>query len=392
MYVEAIAQGTDNFRAAVPTAEARDAAMQWKVMEAVAAYGNATGANPLLNLVDMVILASVSRYVMEDYWVGVRFGESARPLLQTHLRLERDAWAATDSLLTTAQQAELRALLGQWRQQHPAQRYIATLRLPDLAAALDKTPAPGDAQTPGSLFSIPFLDPLAGLDPTTQAIEQTRMLGQSALYYAQRAQILLGWQVELTTYQLAGQPEARKLLTDLDDVAASSRSLAMTAAGIPALVNEQREAAIRQLFAGLQQQQAGLNVLLPQINQALGEGNDMAVSLNAAIKALDALVHPTAAPGAAPPSPGAPFNVLDYGTAASQIAAAARELNVLLASLDKSAPLVARVSQQATLDAKAVVDHAFRLGLLLILALAIVSLVVMYASRRFPPPQAARPD
>ena len=68
------------------------------------------------------------------------------------------------------------------------------------------------------------------------------------------------------------------------------------------------------------------------------------------------------------------------------------ELNVLLVSLDQSAPLVTRVSQQATLDAKAVVDHAFRLGLLLILALGLVTLLVVYAIRRFPSPQAARPD
>src|SRR5262245_5323965 len=102
-YVGAVAQATDDFRARVPTIEARDMTQQWKLMEATAAYVNATGDNPAVNSVDMVVLASLSRGVVERYWVEKKFGEAARPLLETHRRLETNAWKVADPVLTSGQ-------------------------------------------------------------------------------------------------------------------------------------------------------------------------------------------------------------------------------------------------------------------------------------------------
>ena len=61
--------------------------------------------------------------------------------------------------------------------------------------------------------------------------------------------------------------------------------------------------------------------------------------------------------------------MLDYGTAASQVGAAARELNTLLTTLNQTTPQLAQLGQQTTADANRVVDHAFRRGLILILVL-----------------------
>jgi len=47
----------------------------------------------------------------------------------------------------------------------------------------------------------------------------------------------------------------------------------------------------------------------------------------------------------------------------------ARELNTLLISANQSAPQAAQLSQKARADANAVLNHAFRLGLVLILIL-----------------------
>ena len=43
LYAGRVAQAADEFRARVPTAEARDMAMRWKLMGATAAFINATG-------------------------------------------------------------------------------------------------------------------------------------------------------------------------------------------------------------------------------------------------------------------------------------------------------------------------------------------------------------
>jgi len=43
--------------------------------------GTATGANAYANLLDMVILVTLNRMNVEDYWMPKRFGNSAKPLL-----------------------------------------------------------------------------------------------------------------------------------------------------------------------------------------------------------------------------------------------------------------------------------------------------------------------
>ena len=67
--------------------------------------------------------------------------------------------------------------------------------------------------------------------------------------------------------------------------------------------------------------------------------------------------------------------MLDYGTAAGQIGAAAQQLEALLTTVNQTTPQLAQLGQQTTADANRVVDHAFRRGLILILVLLIGSVV-----------------
>jgi hypothetical protein len=198
------------------------------------------------------------------------------------------------------------------------------------------------------------------------------------MYYAQRVPMLLSWQVELTTYQLAAQPETRQVLSNVNDVALSAKVFARTANDLPGLVNDQRQAAIQQLLDGLTSQQT-------QTRLTLGAAGDAATNINAAIQSLIEFVR-YVSPTNASPAPAAtnspPFNVLDYGTAAGQIGAAADKLNTLLVTLNQSTLQVERLSQQATTDAKTVVNHAFRLGLVLIVVMGLVAVLAVQACRR----------
>lgn len=232
-----------------------------------------------------------------------------------------------------------------------------------------------------------------------RAIEQSRQLAARLTYYAERAPRLWSWQVELLTYQLADQPETRRVLRDVDRVAGSAQSFAKTADGLPKLVKEEREAAINQLLAGvanersnilatLNAQEAQLKELLPQVRQTLATANDMAQSVKGAIQSLDAFVRYVSPPetNAAPASTNSPpFNVLDYGTAAGQVGAMARDLNALFTSVNQNLPQAARLGQQATVEAREVVSHAFRLGVVLIILLGVVLAVMVWLYRRIAP-------
>jgi hypothetical protein len=95
----------------------------------------------------------------------------------------------------------------------------------------------------------------------------------------------------------------------------------------------------------------------------------MAASVNAAIKSLDEFVRLVTPTNSVSPrdTNSPPFNVLDYGTAAAQVAEAARELNALVTAMNKTTPQLAKLSQEATDRADWVLNRAFRLGLILIL-------------------------
>ena len=77
-YVGAVAQATDDFHKQVGTTEARNAAQQWKLNEATVAYVNATDENPVVGAGGMVVHASLSRMVIEDYLVGEELGAAKR--------------------------------------------------------------------------------------------------------------------------------------------------------------------------------------------------------------------------------------------------------------------------------------------------------------------------
>ena len=396
IFVAAVARATDDFRVRVPTPAARLAALQWKLIEATSAYVNATGENPVLDAVDMAVLATLSRFVIEDIWVGRTFGEAARPLLETHVLLEAEAWKVLHPYLSPDQVRDLHSVLDDYRRRFPDSPFIATVRLPELAAALGRhSSAPGSPQRAASIFNLLYLDPLAGLDPAMQAVEQTRLLALRAMYYAQRAPMLLSWQVELTTYQLAAQPESQQVLGDLNGVSGSAQSLARTAELLPGLIHTEREEALNQFFIGvarertnllmdLASQEAALQRLLPQVRETLNAGQGAASSVREAIASLDGFVRMTTTPDthSPPATSGPPFDVRDYGKAAEKIGVAARELNATLKSLDRTVPGLERLGDQATADAKAVVTHAFRLALILVLVAGVVAVVAVRICRR----------
>ncbi|MDD5139441.1 MAG: hypothetical protein PHY43_04165 [Verrucomicrobiales bacterium] len=367
-YAATIAQACDDVTASATNSALRLAALRWKLGQSTSAYVNATGQNPAINALDMLVLTTMARMVIQDYGVET-YGDAILPLLEAQCKLETNVWTLAGGVLKPSQQQELRDLIREWRVKNPHQRYIGPVRFREFVSALGKTPTKATSGST-SLFSLLYLDPLAGLDPTAAAIEETRELGERAMYYSQRMPMLLSWQVEVLAYQLAGQPESQQILDDADRLAASSEIFAKTAQQLPQLINDQRQAAIQQILDGLTDQGNKSRELLADTRSTLNSASDAAVSINAAIMSLTEFVKYVSPTNAVPAATNrAPFNVLDYGTAASQIGAAANNLNALLVSVNQSVPQIEKLSQQTKTDADRVVTHAFRLGVALILIL-----------------------
>lgn len=104
----------------------------------------------------------------------------------------------------------------------------------------------------------------------------------------------------------------------------------------------------------------------------LDAGSPMGASLNNAITSLDQFVRyilPPHTNSASPVAESHPFNVAEYGTAATQIAAMSINLDRLLARADQSATRLTVVGQRVEGGAKRMVDQAFWRGVALIVLL-----------------------
>jgi hypothetical protein len=367
-YTANIAQGCDDVAAATTNSACRLAVMRWKLGQSTSAYVNASGQNPAVNALDMLVLVTMARMVIQDYGLET-FGETIRPLLDAQLRMETNAWLLAGGILKPSQQNELKGLIQEWRAKNPHQRYIGPIRFREFVGALGRTPSQSTT-APTSIFSLLYLDPLAGLDPTAAAIQETRELGERAMYYSQRMPQLLSWQVQLLTIQIADQPESKQILTDATRLANSADVFARTAQQLPQLINDQRQAAIQQILDGLTAQGNKSVELLTDTRTTLNSAGEAAKNINSAIQSLTEFVKYVSPTNAAPESTNSkPFNVLDYGTAAAQIGVAADHLNTLLVSVNQSIPQFEKLSQQTSADADRVVKHAFWLGAVLILIL-----------------------
>ena len=288
-YVATISQAVDDFTALPSTSlEARATAVRWKLSQGTIAYVNATGPNPVLNLLDMVVLASISRRSWRMSLTGSWAKAPDRCWKHT------DGWKRTcGGPSAGCSSRNCKTICG--RRFKSGMRTIRTnamsppSRLQELAAAVGVTQK-ATAQGPNNVFRMLYLDPFAGMDPTARAIQETRRLAERAMYYTQRMPLLLNWQVELLTLELAGQPETKKVLADMDRLTRSFESFAKVADQLPQLVNDQRQAAIQQVFEGMSAEEKKFRELLMETRQTLQAGSEMAIAVNTSVRSLDAFV------------------------------------------------------------------------------------------------------
>jgi hypothetical protein len=367
------------FQTADSTATERLAAQAWKVSQATSAYTIASGSNPHANALDFVVLATLSRMVVEDQWVGGQFGERARPLYDVHRYLETLSWELVADVLNEGQKQELRSLIDTWRARNPKVEAVAYIHFASFARSIEQSGQPLDT----SLLSLVGLDPLASLDPAVQQIAQTRQLAERAIYYAQRSPYLLEMQVERLTYQLAVMPETGQILADVERTSRAAEQAGNLASALPTVLAREREATIEQFVTAFSAQQRQIRTLVVELHQALEAGTATSDSLNATIRSLDTLVArfkgTQQSPERALP-PSRPFNIVEYAEAAREFAKTTRELEGLIRTLDSGAPGVVATTHSAIADAKHLVNYTIwhSAALLVMLVVLLFAAAVAY--------------
>ena len=185
-YVGGIIEPLQRFQASTDNADDRLAAQNWKLSQSTAAYTIASGPSAVANTLDMIVLATLSRMVVEDAWITERFGERATPLRDAHRRLEAQARELATGAITAEQFAQLQSIIDEWRKKNPHINAVSYVHFSDFAKSIGH-PTASEHGSAGGLFALLGIDPLSNLDPAVREIAQSRELAERTIYYAQRA-------------------------------------------------------------------------------------------------------------------------------------------------------------------------------------------------------------
>jgi hypothetical protein len=372
-YVGGIIEPLQRFEAETDSAVDRLAAQNWKLSQSTAAYTIATGPSAVANAFDMVVLATLSRMVVEDAWVSERFGDRAEPLREAHRRLEAHALDLVKEFATPKQLANLQRVIDEWRQRNPHIRAVSYVHFLDFAKSIGH-PGPGDDTSTAGLFSLLGIDPLSKLDPAVREIAQSRELAERAIYYAQRLPNLVDMQVERMSDQFATTPETTRLLANIDRATQAAAAAGRLADELPGVLARERETAIRQLMEALTVETAHTRALVTELRGTLEAGTATSNSLNTTIRSFSQLMAGFRQPkpaGGAQEAPGRPFDITEYTAAATEFTGTADELQKLIAGIERGRPALMQAADAASASLRTVVDHAYwrmvqLLGLLLL--------------------------
>lgn len=189
------------------------------------ALNNAVNPTPLAGMMDMLVLATLTRQINEEAWSRELMGaEDSEAILRVLRAQEETMWRVAGRYVSEGQLGELKDLIARWRQDNPQQRYVAQVRMVDF---VDSTLRSGQApRTANSILGLLFIDPLAGIDPAVRAIEQSRDAAERMFFYAQRMPMVVSWQMELLYRRMLAEPQLNKMMADVSGFSDASKGFA----------------------------------------------------------------------------------------------------------------------------------------------------------------------
>jgi hypothetical protein len=345
-----------------------------------------TQPNSLASLIELAAVSTIVRSDIESYWIPQLYGESAYPLLTCLQTLETNSWTLAQEYLLPNEILTLQQSIESWQADNILTNRPGMLRFSSaiLTRYLNhKKPAQSSPQ--GGILGIIQLDPLAGLDPATRELTQTRLFAERATYLISRMPEVVSLQTELLSYRLAQIPEVQQAIAQSGEISDSANRLSKTAESLPSLIQQERQA----IVTSFEQQSTNLNSLAAQLEQTLTAGSQMASNLNQTLLTFNQVV--TRFENTNNPTPtttnSQPFRIQDYTETARELDSTAQHLTELLQTFNQTVAStnLTHLTSTATSESQALIDHASKRILQLALILSLLVLVTSVAKRKLSP-------
>lgn len=315
-FVTRIAQTTNQLRNSAETPQQRLAMLQWKTVSLSTMVELAIGQNVVTSLFDMLVVTTLTRIMLEDFYLPEIFGEDrGTPLLESYRILEEDIWQIADQVLTEEQQDSLHSLILDWRRQNPDQIYPWYVRLDEFSG-----------QRAADLRAVEASGGLLGLRAARQSIDEVQAFGERMMFYMQRAPLLLSFSLEESVARILQAQEVTAVIEDTERFTTAAEELVEVVAQLP----YDQFAAIDQLMQRLSEQRSefvsDLEGYGPQTEAVL-------VELRQSLQTLERIMLLVGVDDE--PADGQGFDINDYTSLAIEAAEAGRELRLVLESAER---------------------------------------------------------
>lgn len=326
-YLNRMSEACDRVGAAASTPAAKASAHATKVYPSLTVVTLAGAENPEVSLRDLLVVVTLERMVWEGQWSRETFGEQATILTQAQRDMENDIWSVAASVMSQTQMQQMRALIESWRLQYPDRRYVSSMRFDQVAMMHE-----GEEE-----FAPVHQEFLAPLSEAARAVEHTRLLGERSLFLGSHMPVLLQWQIELLTDQIAARPEVQQMVTHSADFTKATQQFAGAVEKWPVNLSEQSES-LRKLVVEIRGTLVESQSLSKQITEITVNGRSLAESLRQTAEVTDRMTARFASPSASGTSvQSRPFDVREYTQAIGEMTPVLKELNQVLASTDQLA-------------------------------------------------------
>jgi hypothetical protein len=221
--------------------EVRRFSLNTRLSLGTALVGIVTGPDPVDALLDMLTHTTLVADGMRNEAKGKPADSPQARVLKALELNEADAWKLAERWVDAPTRSALRELILSWPGERKTAAGLAYVRLSDLPRAGAISAEGGDGA-------------ISALRAGVQQAEQARLLGERALFLAQRTPYALRWQAEVLTYNTLTMDESQRLLASIGGLTATADSAVREVATLPAKLSQEREAALRDLFARIEQE------------------------------------------------------------------------------------------------------------------------------------------
>jgi hypothetical protein len=223
--------------------EIRRFSLSTRLALGTALVGIVTGPDPVDALLDMLTHTTLVADGMRNEARGKPAGSPQARVLKALELNETDAWKLAERWVDAPTRAALRELILGWQGERKTAAEVAYVRLSDVPRAGSVSAASGEGA-------------ISSLRAAVQQAEQARLLGERAVFLAQRTPYELRWQAELFTHNTLTMDESQRLLKSIGELTATADSAVREVARMPEQLSRERSEALRDLFSRFERERS----------------------------------------------------------------------------------------------------------------------------------------